>query len=253
MYAPVLMKLKRSTALSQRDELALRQVLGRYKVIPARQNVVWDGDRPAYATVLLDGLMCRYTAMPDGRRQILSFLLPGDFCDLSALIEDQMDHAVASLATCMVAAVEHNALEHVIDTHPSIRHALWRETLRDAAIYRAWLASVGRRSAYERLAHLFCEIALRLDSVGLKRTDGYVFEATQNDIGDALGLSVVHVNRTLQQLRDDELFTFRGSTFAIHDWPRLQEIAGFSPEYLQLGRHSNLAGVAPAATSFEAE
>ena len=154
MFTPVLMKLKRSTALSPRDELALQQVLGRYKVIPARQDVVWDGDRPAHATVLLDGLMCRYTAMPDGRRQILSFLLPGDFCDLSALMEDRMDHAVATLATCTVAAVEHHALEHVIDTHPSIRHALWRETLRDAAIYRASLASIGRRSAYERLAHL---------------------------------------------------------------------------------------------------
>lgn len=253
MFTPVLMKLKRSTALSPRDELALQQVLGRYKVIPARQDVVWDGDRPAHATVLLDGLMCRYTAMPDGRRQILSFLLPGDFCDLSALMEDRMDHAVATLATCTVAAVEHHALEHVIDTHPSIRHALWRETLRDAAIYRASLASIGRRSAYERLAHLFCEIAVRLDSVGMKRTEGYVFEATQNDIGDALGLSVVHVNRTLQQLRDDELFTFRGSTFAIHDWGRLTEIAGFDPAYLHLDGHSSFPGIAPAATSWDVD
>lgn len=241
------MKLKQGTLLSARDESAIRQVMCRYKVMAPDRDIAWEGHRPAYATILLDGLMCRYTAMRDGRRQILSFLLPGDFCDLSAFMEGRMDHAVGTLAPCTVAAIDYEALEQLIRFHPSIREALWREALRDAAIYRAWIANVGRRSAYERLAHLFCEIAVRLDCVGMKRRERYDFAATQTDIGDALGLSVVHVNRMLQQLRDENLFTHRGNTFAIHDWRRLTEIAGFNPAYL----HSSPESTNPAAPRME--
>lgn len=241
MSSPVLMKLKQGTLLSPQDETAIRQVMGRYKVVPADQDIAWEGHRPSCSTILLEGLMCRYAAMRDGRRQILSFLLPGDFCDLSAFMEGQIDHAVGTLSPCTVASIEHDAIERLINSYPSIRDALWRETLRDGAIYRAWISNIGRRSAHERLAHLFCEIAVRLDAVGMKRKEGYEFVATQVDIGDALGLSVVHVNRMLQQLRDDNLFTYRGNMFAIHNWNRLKEIAGFNPAYLKLSPSSNIA------------
>src|SRR5262249_44204296 len=137
-----------------------------------------------------------------------------------------------------VAVVSHRELADLVNSRSSIRDALWSETLREAALYRAWISSIGRRSAYERLAHLFCEIALRLEAVGLKGTNGYDFMVTQPDLGDALGLSVVHVNRMLQQLRTQNLITFNANTLAIHDWDRLQEIAGFNPGYLQMGHHA---------------
>lgn len=246
MSHPLLLKLKRNTLLSMEDEAAIQQAMGRYKVIPHHQDIAWEGHRPTNSTILLDGLMCRYAAMRDGRRQILSFLLPGDFCDLSGFVDGGMDHAVGTLGPCTVAAIEHDALQRLINSSPSIRNALWRETLREAAIYRAWISSIGRRSAYERLAHLFCEIAVRLESVGMKRRAGYDFMVTQVDLGDALGLSVVHVNRMLQQLRYENLITYRGNTFAIHDWGRLTEIAGFNPGYLCLDPHADMAvSIAP--------
>ncbi|HEY1541562.1 MAG TPA: Crp/Fnr family transcriptional regulator [Xanthobacteraceae bacterium] len=233
MSHPLLTKLRQTVRLSSDEEAAVRLALGHWKVIPTRQDIAREGDRPRNATVLLDGLMCRYVVMADGRRQILSFIVPGDFCDLSAVVEGWMDHAISTLGACTVAIIEHEGLDRLIHSSPSIREALWRDTLREAAIHRAWVSNLGRRSAYERLAYLFCEIAVRLESVGMKRTSGYDFTATQTDIGDALGLSAVHVNRMLQQLRYRKLITYGGNTFAIHDWERLAETAGFSAAYLR--------------------
>lgn len=234
MSHPLLIKLRQAVPLSSDEEAAIRLALGHWKVIPNHQHIACEGDRPRNATVLLDGLMCRYVAMSDGRRQILSFIVPGDFCDLSAVVEGWMDHAISTLGACTVAIIEHEALDRLINSSQSIRAALWRDTLREAAIHRAWVSNLGRRSAYERLAYLFCEMAVRLDSVGMKRASGYDFTATQTDIGDALGLSAVHVNRMLQQLRCKKLISYGGNTFAIHDWERLAEVAGFSAAYLRL-------------------
>jgi CRP-like cAMP-binding protein len=241
MSHPLLLKLKQSTLLSQDDEAALQQAMGRYKVIPPHQDIAWEDHRPTSSTILLDGLMCRYRTTGDGRRQILSFLLPGDICDLSGFMEGWMDHAISTLGPCTVATIEHDALQHLIISSPSIRDALWRETLREAAIYRAWIWRIGRRSAYERLAHLFCETAVRLEYVGMKRQSGYAFVVTQVDLGDALGLSVVHVNRMLQHLRYENLIMYRGNTFAIYNWERLTEIADFSPAYLRLYRRTDIS------------
>jgi CRP-like cAMP-binding protein len=240
MSHPLLMKLRQTVPLTPEEEGAIQRALGRFRVIPSRQEMACEGERPTSATVLLDGLMCRYVAMTDGRRQILSFVLPGDFCDLSAFAEGWMDHAVSTLTTCTVASVEYAALERLMASSRSVSFALWRDTLREAAIHRAWLSNLGRRSAYERVAHLFCEIAVRLESVGMKRKSGYDFTATQVDIGDALGLSAVYVNRMLQQLRYEKLITYRGNTFAIHDWGRLAEIANFNPAYLRLELQDSL-------------
>ena len=240
MSHPLLMKLKQAMPLSSDEEAAIRLALGHWKVIPSRQHIACEGDRPKKTTVLLDGLMYRYVTMADGRRQILSFIVPGDFCDLSAVVEGWMDHAISTLGACTVAVIEHDSLDRLINSSHAIRTALWRDTLREAAIHRVWVSNLGRRSAYERLAHLFCEIAVRLDAVGMKRTCGYDFMATQTDIGDAVGLSAVHVNRMLQQLRCQNLITYNGNTFAIPDWERLAEIAGFRRAAYPGGRYRGL-------------
>src|SRR5262249_22630470 len=159
-------------------------------------------------------------------------LLPGDLCDLCAFIERDIDHNIGTLNGCTVASVDHDALSGLINAYPAVRDALWLETLREAAIYRAWLSSIGRRTAFERLAHLFCETATRLDAVAMRKSTGYEFSVTQVDLADALGLSVVHVNRMMQQLRYENLVAHHGHAFVIQDWARLTEIAAFTPEYL---------------------
>jgi CRP-like cAMP-binding protein len=233
MPTPFLRKLEQLGGLSPEDRMAIRLAISHQKVVPAHQDIVCYGDKPKAVSVLVNGLACRYKIMPDGRRQIVSFQVPGDICDLPSLVLGRMDHNVGTLAKCTIALASHGALRELIDTHPRIRDALWRHSLADAAIQREWVSNIGRHSAYQRLAHLFCEIAFRLEPVGLKKADGYEFFATQADLGDALGLSVVHVNRVLQQLRSDGLITFSANTLAIRNWERLQDVAGFSPAYLQ--------------------
>src|SRR5262249_10813129 len=149
-------------------------------------------------------------------------LIPGDICDLRSLLLRRMDHSVVALSRCRVAVIPHHKLFKILEIHPRLAFAFWCDTLLDAAIYRQWLTNIGRRSAYIRIAHLLCEVWCRLDAVGLTREGSYELPVTQADIGDAMGLSVVHVNRTLQQLRAHGLISFRSNVVRVLDWERLQ-------------------------------
>jgi CRP-like cAMP-binding protein len=184
--------------------------------------------------LIVDGFACRSMLLPDGRRQITAFLIPGDFCNLRTLHTNRMDFGVAALDRCHVAHIARQKLSEIIEKYPRIGLALWRDTIIDAAIYRQWLTNIGRRSAYARIAHLICELCSRLQAVGLVRQHSYELPMTQADIADATGLSVVHVNRTLRQLRVDGLIKFQSRSLCVLDWPRLQTVGEFDPTYLQL-------------------
>jgi CRP-like cAMP-binding protein len=146
-----------------------------------------------------------------------------------------MDHAVSALGPCELAVVPHHRLFAAINNHPRLALAFWSDTLVDAAIHRDWVANVGRRSAYERMAHLLCEIWFRLKSVGLSMDHSFELPATQGDLGDATGLSQVHVNRTIGKLREDGLIRLsKGRVVQLLDWERLTEVAEFDPAYLRV-------------------
>jgi CRP-like cAMP-binding protein len=220
--------------LSAADRRGLAGLSGAIRKLGAHEAVVREGDRPAAVTLLLSGFLCRYKVLPDGRRQIMSFHIPGDIPDLQSLHLTTMDHTLAALTASTVALIPHTVVLDFLRLHPEIAALCWRHTLIDAAVFREWMLGIGRRSAYERIAHVFCELFARTRALGLARDDTCDMPVTQADIADALGLSAVHVNRTLQELRADGLVELRNGVLEIENWDGLQRAGEFDPAYLHL-------------------
>ncbi len=186
---------------------------------PARTSKGQHGD-PYHTHLILDGWACRYKPFPDGRRAIVALLLPGDLCDPFAFRRARMDHAIGALTPVTVARITPDQIGDAIRDRPAVEECLWREMLATTAIHREWIASVGRRSAIERLAHLFCELHLRLTRVGLADGATLPMPVTQPDLADALGQTSVHINRTLKELRTSGLVALRGRRLTIRDLGR---------------------------------
>jgi CRP-like cAMP-binding protein len=229
-------KLRSISPLSEDELQGLRGLPLAVAQVEADQDIVREGDRPSQCFFLVEGFVCRYKLTEDGRRQIFSFHTPGDVPDLQSLHLVVMDHNVKTLTPCKVAFVPHDAIAALTRQCPRIGDVLWRETLIDAAIFREWMVGIGRRSASTRIAHVLCEVFLRLKAVGL--TNGYEceFPITQTEIGDALGLSTVHVNRSLQELRANGLIELRRGFLGILNWEGLKKAGEFDPTYLHLAR-----------------
>jgi len=172
----------------------------------------------------------------EGKRQITAFHIPGDIPDLQSLHLEVLDTSLGTLSRCKVGFIQHEALQELCDRHPRIANAMWRETLIDAAIFRDWTANIGRREAYGRIAHILCELIVRLEAVGLTQDHTAQIPITQNEFADATGLSSVHVNRVLQALRADGLIVLRGNTLQVPDWEKLKKAGDFDPTYLHLQR-----------------
>src|ERR1700733_6351761 len=208
----------------------------------APRDEIVPADKPVnFSTVLLEGLACREKILASGQRQITAFHLSGDFCDLHTYMLKTIPDSVKAITPCRVAMVPHNRLDAITSESPRIAHLLWKSTLIDAAIYRRWLACIGRQSALSRLCHLFCEFYFRLRVIGL--TDGLTcpLPATHTDLADAMGLSLVHTNKTCAQIKKQGLATLANRVLTIHNWDRLREIAEFDPHYLHLEAPVKLA------------
>ncbi|HEX6740666.1 MAG TPA: Crp/Fnr family transcriptional regulator [Sphingomicrobium sp.] len=233
-------KLEAFTKLSKDDRAALDQVSRTFRFVDARRDLISEGDRPRFVHLILDGWACRYKTLPDGKRQIVSLFVPGDFCDLNVYILKTMDHSIGAISRLKVATITPEEMDALTANRPRITQALWWHELVTSAIQREWTLNIGQRSAYERLGHLLVEIYLRLETVGRARDGRCDFPLTQNDLADATGLTAVHVNRTLQELRRDELIELDRKQLHLLDLERLQEVSMFNPNYLHLdheGRH----------------
>jgi CRP-like cAMP-binding protein len=185
---------------------------------------------------MVEGWAARAEILKDGGRQITAILLPGDFCDLHVTILGEMDHDIVALTDARVAYVPHKAMEELPAMRPELGRALWWATLVDEAVLRSWISNIGRRDAYQRLAHLFCELHARLKLVGLVEGDRFDLPMTQEVLADAQGLTPVHVNRTLQALRGEGLIELSERMLTILDVARLHKAAGFDPSYLHRGK-----------------
>ena len=202
--------------------------------IPPHIDVVSEGDTPNICGLVLDGFACRYKVLQGGQRQILSFHMRGDMPDLHGMFLKTVDHSVGSLTAMTVGFIAHDVLHRAMEAEPGLGRLLWRETLIDAAIFREWLVSQGRRTATQQIGHLICELFVKMRAVGLVEDHSMIIPFTQQELGDALGLSTVHVNRVLQELRHSGLITGHRSTIVVPDWERLKIYSEFSPTYLHV-------------------
>jgi CRP-like cAMP-binding protein len=235
---PLVRMLESILDLSEDEKDVLRNVSGTIKTVGPRQDLVREGDRPHECCLILDGFAYRYKLTETGKRQIFSFHIPGDIPDLQSLHLDVMDHSLSSLSASKVMFIPHETVRDLVRRCPRIGDAFWRETLIDGAVFREWMLGLGRREAYGRMARLLCELYVRLKAVGLTNGDAYAFPLTQAEFGDALGLSTVHVNRTLQDLRGEGLITLRNGSVTVLDWDRLKEAGEFDPTYLHLRKEA---------------
>jgi len=202
----------------------------------AGEDLISEGDPVDSVRVVLSGWLCRYKTLEDGRRQIVNFIFPGESCDAHAFLLSVMDHSIATMTPVVYSEIKRARFESLMAGDRSLAEAFWCETLVNIAIQREWAINLGRRGAVERVAHLFCETFERLRVVGMVDGNSCVMPVTQMDLADATGLSVVHLNRTLQELRASGLIILRERMLTIPDLDALKNAALYSPSYLQLYR-----------------
>jgi CRP-like cAMP-binding protein len=233
-------KLEAFAPLSEADRHLLDAVIREARDVGSREDLIREGDAPGDVRLILAGFACRYKRLADGRRQIMAYLVPGDFCDLHVFILKAMDHTIATLSPCRVVDIPRERILEMTE-RPALARALWWAALVDEATLREWLVNIGARSAEQRVAHLLCELLLRLRVVGLADGAEYELPVTQQELGDTTGLTNVHVNRVLQRLRGDGLITLTGKHLVILDVERLNAFSGFTPNYLHLAQPNGVA------------
>jgi len=231
---PLIRRLRSITDIAKVELEALMDLRMKIVEVDADTDIVLEGERPTQCALMIEGYACRYKLLDLGKRQILAFSITGDMPDLQSYHLEVMDHSLCTLCPAKLAFLPHQTIDSIITTYPKLAAALWRSTLVDASIFRQWIACVGRRLAHERIAHLVCELVVRHRAVGLAPDFRFSFPVTQAELGDATGLSVVHVNRVVRDLRSMGLISLAGGYVAVRDWTRLKELARFDASYLHV-------------------
>lgn len=234
MIDKLFLKLRVRDLLSDEEERALRDTIVECEEVPAKRTLLKRGEPLDRSILLLDGLVCRYKDLRNGRRQISALHVPGDFLDLHGFTLKKLDHDVMTLAPSRVAYAAHSRLTWLTDEYPHLTRLLWFSTNLDAAIHREWELSLGQRTGVARLAHLLCELYQRLRIVGEVQGESFAFPVNQTELGECLGLTPVHTNRVLRELRERGLATFRNGHVTIQDLRGLEALAEFEAGYLYL-------------------
>ncbi|GAA4721345.1 Crp/Fnr family transcriptional regulator [Sphingomonas lutea] len=229
-----LRKLRMRDSVSAAEEDAIRELVSEVRTFSAHKTVIHEGVELNVSLLLLDGWLARAKDVKRGNRQILELHVPGDFADLHSFTLKALDHDVIALTPVRLGVVPHDRLTRLTERFPRLTRLYWLMTNVDASIQRELTLSLGSRSAMSRAAHLFCELFERLRVGGLADDDGYALPLTQAQLSECLGITPVHVNRTLQALRADGLITLEQRYLTIHDHARLREIGEFDPRYLYL-------------------
>jgi CRP-like cAMP-binding protein len=234
LLQPIFRKLQHRDALTPEEQRGLAEAADERLSFRAGENLVLEGSRPVHSMLVTSGYTSRYKMLPDGQRQVTAIHLPGDFVDLHSLLLKEMDHSVGALSPCTVITFPHERLVALTERFPHLTRLLWLLTVLDGAIHREWLVGMGRLSAIERSAHLLCEIYSRLVAIGNAGDNQFNLPITQAALADAVGISTVHVNRVLQELRQGDYLSWDGGMLRIIDWDRLKDLAKFDDHYLHL-------------------
>ena len=227
-------KLETHSAFSEDDRRAVLELPCTRKTLEPHAYTTREGLKPDGCAILLSGFAYRHKLTSDGARQIVALHIPGEPLDFQHLFLDETDHNVQMLTRGEVAIVPREPLQALARSRSAVGHAILVTILVEASIYREWVLNVGRRDARGRLSHLLCEFAVRLEKQGLAHEYGYELPMTQEQLGDAIGLTPVHVNRTIKSLEADGLIARNGRVISFPDWKRMQEVADFNRRYLHL-------------------
>lgn len=230
----VIDKLGRFVPLNEAEREALRQLSKFARRHSRGTDLIAEGEKPDSVFLLLDGWAYRYKHLVDGGRQIMAYLIPGDLCDVRIFLFEEMDHSIGLLSDATVAKIPAATMLDLMDRYPRIERALMWATLVDESTLREWLLNIGQRDALQRLAHLFCELCVRLSVVKLVDDAAYSLPLTQAELADTTGMTTVHVNRSLQRLRQDGLIVMKEGRLTILDFERLAKIGGFNATYLHV-------------------
>ena len=229
-----LAKLRKRDDISAEEEQAIRALVADTQDVPADKVFIRQDKPLEVSTLLLEGIVCRYKDLKDGRRQIAQLHVAGDFVDLHSFTLKRLDHNLLSLTDCRIGLVPHERLRDLTERFPHLTRVYWLMSNIDAAMSREWELSLGRRDAAAKVAHLFCEMYVRLGVVGLCEGTTCPFPLIQTEIAECVGLTPVHVNRTLQEMRRQGLVELKSKRLVIPDFQRLKEVAEFNPNYLYL-------------------
>lgn len=243
-HSLLIRQIETISSLSEGDRDAVRRLPMRMRRVDQNRDIIKEGQRAIECCLLLSGVVCRYKIVVGGR-QILSVHFAGDVPDMQNLYLERMDHSVSAMTAVTVAHIAHGDLRALALGYPALAAAFHRQSLVDGSIEREWIANIGRRLAIERVAHLICECYERMHALGLASGESFQLPLTQAELGDATGLSTVHINRTLQTLRNDGLLHSDGQVHTIVDWKRLRDLADFNPAYLHLLPSAKLADAGP--------
>jgi CRP-like cAMP-binding protein len=229
-----LLRLRKRDWIGPEEEAAIRGAVSEVRKIAADKVLIRYGQELNVSLLLLDGWLARAKDLKGGERQITELHIAGDFADLHSFTLKRLEHDVISLTPCRIAVVPHDKLREITERYPHLTRVFWFLTNLDAAIQRELTVSLGKRSALSRTAHLFCELWVRLEIVGLTSGDSYDFPLTQRELSECLGMTAVHVNRTLQELRRRKLISLENRRLTILDPANLNAVAEFDPAYLYL-------------------
>lgn len=225
-------KLEGCHPLSAAEVAALTAATSSPRQVASKTDLIREGDRPGPVFVMLDGWACRYKILPNGTRQILAFLMPGDCCDLHVSLLDEMDHCIQAITPARVATIDRLTMGAIMDEHRGIAKALYVSQLIDEGTMRAWITSMGRRTSTERVAHLMCELYLRARNIGLTTEPALALPLSQLLLADSLGMTAVHLNRVLKALRADGAMSLDRRSLLITNPAKLVQVAGFDENYL---------------------